>query len=137
MKIHYWMHLITRISLKKSIEVHFNRSKIFLLYHYYANDVNMRKKNSAEIWLIHAEKMSYRKFHHFIKKSRHSLRLNNSSKTFLNQSKSTGYRRLRIILVTLYIINIFSKFGSFLKTKIIKGIIFVIVNIITMFPKIK
>ena len=58
MKIHCWMHLITRISLKKSIEVHFNRSKIFLLYHYYANDVNMRKKNSAEIWLIHAEKMS-------------------------------------------------------------------------------
>ena len=131
------MHLITRISLKKSIEVHFNRSKIFYCIITTQMTSICEKKNSAEIWLIHAEKMSYRKFHHFIKKSRHSLRLNNSSKTFLNQSKSTGFRRLRIILVTLYIINIFSKFGSFLKTKIIKGIIFVIVNIITMFPKIK
>ena len=35
------------------------------------------------------------KFHHFMKKNRYSWRLNNSSKTFLNQWESKGIRNLR------------------------------------------
>ena len=46
-------------SLKKSIEVHFSTSKIFLLYFYNAYDVNLReKKISSEAPLIHAEQMN-------------------------------------------------------------------------------
>ena len=45
-------------SMKKSLEEHFNRSNIFLLYFYDAYDVNLWGKKSAELRLIHAEQMS-------------------------------------------------------------------------------
>ena len=45
--------------LKKSIEVHVNRSKIFLLYFYDAYDVIREKKISEEVLFIHAGQMSF------------------------------------------------------------------------------
>ena len=39
------------------MEVHFNRSKIFLLYFYDAHDVGLWKKSSADVHLIHVEQM--------------------------------------------------------------------------------
>ena len=74
MKIHYWMHLITRISLKKSIEVHFNRSKIFLLYHYYANDVNMRKKKFGRNMAYSCRKNVLQKISSFYQKKQTQLK---------------------------------------------------------------
>ena len=48
------------VILKKSIEVRFNRSKIFLLYFYEAYDVDLclSEKISRETRFIHAEQMS-------------------------------------------------------------------------------
>ena len=48
------------LSLKKSIEVHFSRSKIFLLYFYDAYDVNLWEKKETNVLLM--------EFHHFMKK---------------------------------------------------------------------
>ena len=39
------------------MEVHFNRSKIFLLYFYDAHDVSLWKKSSADVRLTHVEQM--------------------------------------------------------------------------------
>ena len=69
-------------SLKKSIEVHFSRSKIFLLYFY----VNLWEKNFRGSTTYSCRTNVFIELHHFMKKkNRHSLRLNNSSKTFSNQ----------------------------------------------------
>ena len=60
--------------MKKSIEVHFNRSNIFLLYFYNAYDVICEKKNSAEVRLIPAKQMPFYEFHHFMKKEQTQLK---------------------------------------------------------------
>ena len=39
------------------MEVHFNRSKIFLVYFYDVHDVSLWKKSSADVRLIHVEQM--------------------------------------------------------------------------------
>ena len=51
-----------RNSLKKPIEVHFNRSKFFVLYFYDAYEVSLREKFSAKMRLIHAEQISLYNF---------------------------------------------------------------------------
>ena len=81
-----------RNSLRKSIEVHFNRSKIFLLYFY----VNLWEKNCRRSTAYSCRTNAFTELHHFMKKkkNRHSWRLNNSSKTFLSQWGSMGFRKL-------------------------------------------
>ena len=51
-----------RNRLKKPIEVHFNRSKFFVLYFYDAYEVSLRETFSAKIRLIHAEQISLYNF---------------------------------------------------------------------------
>ena len=71
-------------SLTKSIEVHFSRSNIFLFYFY-------EKKCLAEYCSLMQKKNGFVEFHHFMKKER----LNNSSKTFLNQWEPMGFCKLQ------------------------------------------
>ena len=56
------------ISLKKSIEVHFNRLKIFLLYFYNAYDVSLREKMFCRSTAYSYRKNAFLEFHHFLKK---------------------------------------------------------------------
>ena len=64
-------------SLKKSMEAHFNRSKIFLLHFYDACDVNLWKKNFGRSTAYSWRTNDFIKFHHLMKKKK-----DNVSKTF-------------------------------------------------------
>ena len=55
-------------SLKKFTEVHFNTSKIFLLYFYNAYDVNLREKNLVRSTAYSSRTNEFIRFHHFMKK---------------------------------------------------------------------
>ena len=91
-----WKHSINIMlefnSLKKSIKVDLNRSKISLLYFYNAYVNLCEKKKKKKIWqkysFIHTERMPLLNFIIYCKKNRHSWRLSNSSKTFVNQWES-------------------------------------------------
>ena len=71
-------------SLTKSIEVHFSRSNIFLFYF-------VRKNVWQQYCSLMQKKNGFVEFHHFMKKER----LNNSSKTFLNQWEPMGFCKLQ------------------------------------------
>ena len=64
------MLVLEVFSLKKSKEVHFNKSKIFVLYFYDAYDVILWEKSSAEARLIDAEQISLQNFIILWKKNR-------------------------------------------------------------------
>ena len=55
---------------------------------------SVRKKSSAEVRLIHAEQILFQNFIILSKKNRNSWRLNNPSKTFLNQLISLDFLKL-------------------------------------------
>ena len=82
-----YFHNITdsNISLKESIEVDINRLKILLLYFYDTHDFNLREKSLAQVLPTHAERMPLSNFIIYCTKNRHSGRLRNSRKTFVNQ----------------------------------------------------
>ena len=78
-----------------NIEVHFNGLKIFLLYFYDVYDVNLWEK----IRLKYSSFMHKNVLSNSIilwQKNRHSWRLNNSRKTFLNQWESMDFRKTAI-----------------------------------------
>ena len=82
--------------MKKSIEVHCNRSKICLLYFSTHLKSICEKKTLAEVWLIDADQTSLHNFIIFWKKNRQSWRLNNLSKILLNQWESMGFHKLKM-----------------------------------------
>ena len=61
---------ITSIGLKKSIEVHFNRSKIFPLYFYDAYDVNLWEKKFGRRTAYLSRANVFIEFYHFMKKKK-------------------------------------------------------------------
>ena len=64
-------------------EVHSSRSKMFLLYFY----------DAFSLWVKSSDGST--EFYHFMKKDRHSWRVNNSSKTFSNQWEPMSFRKLQ------------------------------------------
>ena len=60
--------MLLQSSLKKSIEVDFNRSKVFLLYFYDAYDVNLREKNFGRSTAYPRRTNFFAEFHHLMKK---------------------------------------------------------------------
>ena len=55
--------------MKKSIEKHFNRSKIFLLYFYEAYDANLREKKFRQKSTVYSGGTNvFIKFYHLMKK---------------------------------------------------------------------
>ena len=85
----YFLRLLLFVfSLKKSVELCFNRSKIFLLYFY--DPYFLRQL----VQRIHAKQISLQNFIIFLKKNIRNWRLHNASKTFLNQWESMGFCKL-------------------------------------------
>ena len=63
--LRYWN--VSTISLKKSIEVRFNRCKIFLLYFYNLYDINKSEKNFSRGTAYSWRTNFFLKFHHLMK----------------------------------------------------------------------
>ena len=90
--------------LKASIEVYFiNKSKIFLVHFY--------KTYNANLW----EKFRISSFYQ--KKNRHSWRLNNSNKNFLNQWKFIASFKLRMVVRYCTVFNFLLKYNCFRQKK--------------------
>ena len=64
---------ISEISLKKAIEIHFNRLKIFLLYSYNAYDVNLRERNFGRNTAFSCRTNVFIEFYYVMKKEQTQL----------------------------------------------------------------
>ena len=96
-------HVAEDFSFEKSIEVHFNRSKIILLYFYDVYDINLWKTNFGRSTVYSCRTNFFFIISSFYeKKNRHSWRLNNSSKKFLNQLESMVFCKL---ILNYFILN--------------------------------
>ena len=81
-------------SLKKFIEVHFNRSKVFLLYFTTHMTSIYGEKVRQKCGLFMQNKCLCRISSFYEKNNRRSWRLKDSTKTFLNQLESMGFYKL-------------------------------------------
>ena len=88
------MEFWSKTSLKKSIEVHFSTKDISIVFLRHIWSI-CEKKGLADVLLIHAEK--WHRISSFYKKRVDTAKgyISNSSKTFLNQWKSMGFRELQ------------------------------------------
>ena len=71
----YFQHVLKQYGLKKSIEAHFNRLKMFLLYFYDAYDVNVREKKIRQKYDLFMQNKCLYKISWFKEQKRHSWRL--------------------------------------------------------------
>ena len=83
---------------KNRTEAHFNRPQIFLLYFYNAYNVNLWEKFFGRSTAYLCKTNVFVKFYLLIiiikkKSNRHSWRLNNLSKPFLNQWETMVFRK--------------------------------------------
>ena len=89
-----FLWLLSVFSLKKSVEVHFSKLKIILLHFYDTYGANLWENTFGRSTAYSWRPDFFVEVHHFMKKNKHSWRLSNTSKTFLNQWESMGFRKL-------------------------------------------